>query len=112
MKQERATPKLAMTPQKRIHIYIRRAGTVDGAARGERPPTVWVPLPGNAQPEGEGGGEKTGGWGVCRWNSVGARLGLWGLQRGSCVEQVLREGIRWENPPHDSSGVLSVEDDA
>ena len=56
---ERATLKLAVTL--RIIIYIRRAGTVDGAARGERPPAVWAPPPGDAQPEGEGGGRQEKG---------------------------------------------------
>ena len=35
---------------------------MDGAAREERPPAVWVPPPGNAQTEGGKRGEgKTGG---------------------------------------------------
>ena len=39
---ERATLKLAVTPQKtNYHIYIGSAGTVDGAARGERAPAVY-----------------------------------------------------------------------
>ena len=61
---ERATPERAMIPSNEF-IYIkksRRAGTVDGAAREERPPAVLVPPPGNARAEGGKWGEdKTGG---------------------------------------------------
>jgi hypothetical protein len=62
----RATPERAMIPSNEF-IYIkqqksRRAGTVDGAAREERPPAVWAPPPGNARAKGgKWGGEKTGG---------------------------------------------------
>ena len=44
--------------------------------------------------------------------SVSVRLGLWGLQRGSCTEQVMTEGVCRKNPPRDCSGVLPVQDDA
>ena len=64
---ERATPERAMIPSNEfIYIYIykgkKSAGTVDGAARGERPPAVRAPPPGNARTEGGKWGEdKTGG---------------------------------------------------
>ena len=107
---------------KRIHIYIeqksRRAGTVDGAAREERPPAVWAPPPGNARAKGgKWGGEKTGG----RFfffetkqsepnRSLCACFGLRGLQRRSCEKQVVRKGVTRKHPSRNGSGILSMED--
>ena len=122
---ERATPERAMIPSNEfICIYIekksRRAGTVDGAAREERPPAVWAPPPGNARAKGgKWGGDKTGG----RFfffekkqsepnRSLCACFSLRGLQRGGCEKQVVRESVSREHPSRNSSGILSVENGA
>ena len=57
---DRTHPPLAMTPQKRINIYIYREEEEEEeeeqepwtGRHAERPPAVWAPPPGNARPEG------------------------------------------------------------
>ena len=120
---EAETPERAMIPSNEfIYIYrrrkSRREGTVDGAAREERPPAVWVPPPGNARTEGGGRGEdKTGGFFFRLTTkqsepdrSLGACFSLRGLQRRSCEKQVVREGVSRKHPSRNRSGILSVED--
>ena len=90
---------------------------MDGAAREERPPAVWVPPPGNARIEGrEWGEDKTGGVFFFTTKqselhrSLCACFNLRGLQRRSCEKQVVREGVRRKHPFRNRSGILSVED--
>ena len=44
--------------------------------------------------------------------SLRACFSLWGLQRGGCEKQVVRESVSRKHPSRDSSGTLSVENGA